>query len=114
GVTVNGDLNFSDTFSQGLIVGGTTFTTAHLSGVHAEIGFAPSQTLSGTIQFEAANAGGRFVTMSSAGTFTVGATGVIKTVAGMTAGDPSIGGAGFAYNGAMALTNNGLISSQVS
>ncbi|HEY4233524.1 MAG TPA: hypothetical protein VGM76_08860, partial [Lacipirellulaceae bacterium] len=41
GVTVSGDLNFPDTFSEGLITGGTTFTTAHLSGVHSEIGFAP-------------------------------------------------------------------------
>ena len=51
--------------------------------------------------------------MSSAGTFTVGTTGVIKTVAGLT-GDVSIGSGAFAYNEAMALTNNGLISSQVS
>ncbi|HEY4233521.1 MAG TPA: PEP-CTERM sorting domain-containing protein, partial [Lacipirellulaceae bacterium] len=34
-------------------------------------------------------------------------------VAGLAA-DPTIGGAGFAFSGAMALTNNGLISSQVS
>ncbi len=114
GVAVSGDLNFPDTFSDGLITGGTTFTTAHLSGIHAEIGFAPSQTLTGTIQFEGANAGLRLVTMSSAGAFTVGATGVIKTVAGLTTSDPTIGGGGFLYNGAMALTNNGLISSQTS
>ena len=113
GVTVNGDLNFPDTFSQALITGGTTFSTAHLSGVHAEIGFSPGQTLSGMVQFEGASGGSRYVTLNAPGSFTVGASGVIKTVAGLTT-DPSIGGAGFGFNGAMALTNNGLISSQVS
>ena len=38
---------------------------------------------------------------------------MIKTLAGLT-GDVSIGSGGFGYNAAMALTNNGLISSQVS
>ena len=113
GVTVNGDLSFLPGFnSKVVIAGGTTFSTAHMAGNYSTIGFAPAQTLSGTIQFEP---GGdqSSVTMSSAGTFTVGTTGVIKTLAGLT-GDVSVGNGAFAYNEAMALTNNGLISSQVS
>ena len=50
---------------------------------------------------------------STAGTFTVGPTGVIRTAAGL-GGDAQIGGGFFFSGGAMALTNNGLISSQVS
>ena len=94
GVTVNGDLNFPDNFSNVQIAGGTTFSTAHLAGMASEIGFAPSQTLSGTIQFEGTAGNQRYVTMSTPGSFTVGATGVIKTVAGLT-NDASIGGGGF-------------------
>ena len=112
GVTVNGDLSFLPGFnSKVVITGGTTFSTAHMAGNYSTIGFASAQTLSGTIQFEP---GGdqSSVTMSSAGTFTVGASGVIKTLAGLT-GDVSVGSGAFAYNEAMALTNNGLISSQV-
>jgi hypothetical protein len=112
GVTVNGDLNFLPGFNSKLVIaGGTTFSTAHMAGNYSTIGFVPAQTLSGTIQFEP---GGdqSSVTMSSAGTFTVGTTGVIKTLAGLT-GDVSVGSGGFAYNAAMALVNNGLISSQV-
>ena len=53
------------------------------------------------------------MTLGSAGTFTVGTSGVIKTLSGLT-GNVTIGSGGFAYNAAMALVNNGLISSQVS
>ena len=113
GVTVNGDLGFPSVFNaKVLIAGGTTFNTAHLAGNYSAIGFAPAQTLSGTIQFEGAGDLAS-VTLSSAGNFTVGASGMIKTVAGLT-GNVTVGNGGFAYNGAMALTNNGLISSQVS
>jgi fibronectin-binding autotransporter adhesin len=48
----------------------------------------------------------------TAGALTIGATGVIRTETG-TASNGLIGG-GFNYGGAMTLTNNGLISSQVS
>ncbi|MDQ6860453.1 MAG: PEP-CTERM sorting domain-containing protein, partial [Verrucomicrobiota bacterium] len=93
------------------IGGGTTFTTAHLSGINSGLGFAPGQTLSGTILFEGTNPGGRNVEMNgTAGAFTVGATGVIQTATGLTA-NSQIGGSLY-YGGAMALTNNGLISSQ--
>ena len=112
GVTVSGDLNFPDFNSKVVIAGGTTFATAHLAGNYSTIGFAPAQTLSSTIQFEGAG-GQSSVTLSSAGTFTVGASGVIKTVAGLNS-DVTIGNGGFGYNADMVLTNNGLISSQVS
>ena len=113
GVTVNGDLTLNTTSAQTKIAGGTTFTTAHLAGNATDLGFAPGQTLSGTILFEGAVAGTRHVEMNgTAGTFTIGATGVIRTNAGLT-GDGSIGGSQN-FGGAMALTNNGLISSQVS
>src|SRR6185436_7248885 len=54
----------------------------------------------------------RYVGMSTAGSLTVGASGVIKTVAGL--GTDAFVGVGFNNTAAMALTNNGLISSQVS
>ena len=112
GVTVNGDLSCPVDFARVLIAGGTTFSTAHLSGQRSEIGFAPAQTLSGTIQFEGGLGNFRYVGMSTPGSLTVGASGVIKTVAGL-ASDATVG-AGFNFTAAMALTNNGLISSQVS
>ncbi|MDQ6622854.1 MAG: hypothetical protein M3Y86_05140, partial [Verrucomicrobiota bacterium] len=49
GVTVNGDLTLSASGARTKIAGGTTFTTAHLSGVNTSLGFAPGQTLSGTV-----------------------------------------------------------------
>src|SRR6185436_8007768 len=108
GVTVNGDMSFPVDFSRVLIAGGTTFSTAHLSGQRSEIGFAPAQTPSGTVQFEGGLGNFRYVGMSTAGSLTVGTSGVIKTAAGL-ATDATVG-AGFSFTAAMALTNNGLIS----
>jgi fibronectin-binding autotransporter adhesin len=115
GVTVNGDLTLNTTSARTKIAGGTTFNTAHLAESQTDLGFAPGQTLGGTILFEGSSSGPRAVEMmnSTAGTFTVGPTGVIRTAAGL-GGDAQIGGAFFFSGGAMALTNNGLISSQVS
>jgi hypothetical protein len=113
GLTVNGDLNFPTTFARVLIGAGTTFNTAHLIGQGAEIGFGAGATLSGTVQAEGAAPSGRFVTMGSAGSFTIGATGVIKTFTGFGS-DLQIGGNGFVFASVMNLTNNGLISSEVS
>ena len=113
GVTVNGDLNLNVTSAVTRIAGGTTFTTAHLAANAASLGFAPGQTLTGTVSFEGAVAGVRYVEMNgSPGTFTVGATGIIQTTAGLT-GDGNIGGS-HDFGGAMTLANQGLISSQVS
>ena len=113
GVTVNGDLTLNASSAVTMIAGGTTFATAHLAASGVDLAFAPGQTLSGTILFEGAAAGTRHVEMNgTAGSFTIGATGVIRTTAGL-AGDGNIGAA-FQYGGAMSLTNNGLISSQVS
>ena len=63
------------------VAGGTTFKTAHLAVIRAEPRlFAPGQTLNGTILFEGAGTSTRFVEMNgTAGTFTIGATGVIRT-----------------------------------
>ena len=113
GVTVNGDLTLNTTSAVTKIAGGTTFTTAHLAGNATSLGFAPGQTLSGTILFEGAVAGTRHAEMNgTAGTFTIGATGVIRTNAGLT-GDGGIGDSQN-FGGAMTLINQGLISSQVS
>ncbi len=112
GVTVNGDLILSATGGRTKIAGGTTFSTAHLSGIHSSLGFAPDQTLTGTILFEGANPGTRNVEMDgNPGALTIGATAVIRTETGL-GGAAQIGGT-FQYGGAMALTNQGLISSQV-
>ena len=112
-MTVNGDLTLNTTSAVTKIAGGTTFTTAHLAANAADLGYAPGQTLSSTILFEGAVAGTRHVELNgTAGSFTIGATGVIRTNAGLT-GDGDIGGPQN-FGGAMALANNGLISSQVS
>ena len=113
GVTVNGDLTLNTIVAVTKIAGGTTFATAHLAANATSLGFAPGQTLSGTILFEGAVAGTRHVELNgTAGSFTIGATGVIRTNTGLT-GDGNLG-ASFQYGGAMTLANNGLISSQVS
>ena len=75
GVTVNGDLTLNTTSAVTKIAAGTTFATAHLAANAADLGFAPGQTLSGTILFEGAAAGTRHVEMNgTAGSFTIGAT----------------------------------------
>ncbi len=113
GVTVNGDLTLNTTSAVTKIAGGTTFAMAHLAVNAADLGFAPGQTLSGTILFEGAATGTRHVEMNgTAGSFTIGPSGVIRTNAGLT-GNGDIGGI-FEFGGAMTLANNGLISSQVS
>ena len=114
GVTVNGDLTLNTTSAVTKIAGGTTFTTAHLAASADRPRLcAGADARPATILFEGAVAGTRHVEMNgTAGSFTIGATGVIRTNAGLT-GDGDIGG-GFNFGGAMALTNNGLISSQVS
>ncbi len=113
GVTVNGDLTLNTTSAVTKIAGGTTFAMAHLAVNAADLGFAPGQTLAGTILFEGATPGIRHVELNgTAGSFTIGPSGVIRTNAGLT-GDGNLGAA-FQYGGAMTLANNGLISSQVS
>ncbi len=114
GVTVSGDLTLSTGSARTKLDGGTTFTNAHLSGNSSELGFAPNQTLSGTILFEGSGGSGRYVNTTAVGTsnFTIGATGVIRSETGF-GGSGNIGG-GFNFTGAMTLTNQGLISSQVS
>ena len=59
GVTVNGDLTLSAGNAQVKIEGGTTFETAHLSGINCSLGFAPGQTLATEILFEGSAGGGR-------------------------------------------------------
>ena len=113
GVTVNGDLSLSAGGARTKIAGGTTFTTAHMAGVNSEMGFAPGSTLSGTVLFEGGSGGNRFVDMNGTdGTFTVGASGVIRTETGI--GGSGVIGSGSNFAGAMTLVNQGLISSQVS
>ena len=113
GVTVNGDLTLSAPSARLKIAGGTTFTTAHMGANSTGLGFAPGQTLAGTILFEGASTGTRFVEMNgTAGTFTIGATGIVRTETGL-GGSAQVGG-GNVFGGAMTLLNQGLISSQTS
>ncbi len=113
GVTVNGDLTLNTISARTMIAVGTTFATAHLAANATSLGFAPGQTLSQTILFDGAANGIRHVELNgTAGSFTIGPSGVIRTNAGLT-GDGDLG-ASFQYGGAMTLANNGLISSQVS
>ena len=113
GVTVNGDLNLNTSSAVVKIGGSTTFTQAHLAASGVSLGFLPGQTLSGTILFEGATSGNRVLEMDgNPGAFTIGTTGVIRTNTGL-AGNGIIGGSNY-FGGPMTLTNNGLISSQVS
>jgi hypothetical protein len=113
GVTVNGDLTFNVSNARARIEGGSTFATAHLSESNTELGFAPGSTLTGTILFEGAAGGTRFVSMNgTAGMLTIGAAGVLRAETGV-GGNAFIGG-GNSYAGAMTLVNGGTISSQVS
>ncbi|HMC58106.1 MAG TPA: hypothetical protein VKJ01_02825, partial [Candidatus Solibacter sp.] len=114
GVTINGDFTLANTSSSAQIAGGTTFVTAHLGAGNDSVAFAPGQTLTGAVLFEGALGGARGVEMNgTTGTLTIGNTGVIRTVAAF-GGIASIGGGLNFSNGNMTLTNNGLISSQVS
>src|SRR4029079_10377068 len=82
-VTVSGDLTLSATNARVKIEGTTTFANAHLSGANASLGFGPGTTLTGNVLFEGGDASTRAVEMNgNAGTFTIGPTGSIRTVAG--------------------------------
>ncbi|MES2708815.1 MAG: choice-of-anchor D domain-containing protein [Verrucomicrobiota bacterium] len=112
GVTLDGDLVLADDFAVVRIDGGTTFTTAHLTGYDSLLAFAPGQTLTGTVLFEGAGAGGRGVEMDgNDGTFTIGATGVIRTAPDLDNFEENVIGYGF-DGGEMDLVNLGLISSE--
>ena len=77
------------------VAGGTTFNTAHLAASSSSLGFAPGQTLNGTILLQGAGTSTRFVEMNgTSGTFTIGATGVLRTTAGL-AGNGQIGASQF-------------------
>ena len=112
GVTVNGDLNLTASSARLRIGPGTTFATAHLANNSAELGFLTGATMNNTILLEGAGSGSRFIGMNTAGTLTIGAAGVIRTNTGL-GGDVSLG-SGAQFTAAMALTNQGLISSQIS
>ena len=112
GVTVNGDLNLTAVNAVTRIGPGTTITTTHLANQNAEIGFLAGATVDGTILLEGVSVNTRFIGMSAAGTVTIGATGVIRSDTGF--GGSAQLGIGNNYTAAMALTNNGLISSQIS
>ena len=112
GVTVNGDLNLTANAARLRIGPGTTFATAHLGNANAELGFLPGATMNNTILIEGAAGGTRFLGMTAGGALSVGAAGVIRTATGL-GGDVNLG-AGAQFFFAMALSNAGLISSQVS
>jgi hypothetical protein len=112
GVTINGDLNLTAVNTLTRIGLGTTFATAHLANQNAELGFLAGATMNGTIVLEGAAGGSRFIGMSTIGSLTIGGAGVIRTNTGL-GGNAQIG-IGNNYFAAMTLTNNGLISSQVS
>jgi uncharacterized delta-60 repeat protein len=109
GVTVNGAINVSSNAGRVKITNGTSFTTARVIGYAAGLGFAPGQTLNGSVLFEG---GGSLVEMDgTSGTLTIGAAGEIR----MTAPPGSLGNIGGAIlfpGGDMTLVNNGLISNQ--
>lgn len=118
GVTVTGGIHLQDDNAVGLISGGTTFTTAHLSGADSVLVFAPGETLTGTVLFEGTAMGEHHVAVDSpGGILTIGAGGVIRTETGLTGGEDGyhnhIGLASF-YGGDMDLQHFGLISSEVS
>ena len=108
-MTVNGDLTLNTTSAVTKIAGGTTFTTAHLAGNASRPRLCTGTDAAGTILFDGASpvpAGGG--DERDGGQLHRRPTGVIRTNAGLT-GDGHIGGSQN-FGGAMALTNNGLIS----
>ncbi len=82
-----------------------------MANTNTEIGFLAGATMNGTILLEGAGTGNRFIGMSAAGAVTIGATGVIRNETGF-GGNTQIR-IGNNFSSAMALTNGGLISSQV-
>jgi PEP-CTERM motif len=112
GVAVNGDLNLTLSGARARIGVGTTFGTARLANLNAEIGFLAGATMSNTILMEGAGSAERVIGMNTAGTLTIGPTGVVRTNTGL--GSDARIGVGNQFTAAMALTNQGLISSQVS
>jgi hypothetical protein len=112
-VAINGDLPLAVANAKVVIGGNTSFGTAHLSEPDTSVGFAPGATLNGTISFEGAAGGSRYVEMNgTSGTLTVAPTSVIQTAAGF-GGTGRIGGVWW-YGGSMTLINNGTISSETS
>lgn len=136
GVAVTGDGLRLESGGRARIGGGATFTSAHLAGSYSALGFAPGQTVTGTIWLEGGAFGGRNVAMDGHdGTLTIGASGAIRTGADLRPSyenpfgdDPSdrIGGTapptgspsefpgwtGTPYGGNMTLINEGLISAE--
>jgi hypothetical protein len=108
GIAFTGELLFDIANGRTRIEGGTTFTTARLSGISTAIGFAPGSTLTGSIIVEGAS-GTRAVEMNStSGAVTIAPGGSI-TLANGSAATLSLGG-GFWFGGSMTLTNNGTIA----
>lgn len=117
GMTVNGGIHIDADNAVVLLSGGTSFTTAHLSGADSVLVFAPDETLTGTVLFEGTAAGEHHVAVDSpGGTFTIGSGGAVRTAPGLTGGEDGyhnhIGLSSF-YGGDMDLVNLGTISSEV-
>ncbi len=113
GVNVVGELVMSVSSARLRIEGGTTFESIRVTGNSSSVGFAPGQTLTGTVWFDGPGTGPRTVEMNgTAGTLTIGAGGAIRTT-GAFGGSGNIGG-GFAWGGLMTLVNQGLIASDTS
>lgn len=104
GVEVQGDVVLSEDFASLFLADGTSFETAHLSGVTATLRFGPNETIRGDILFEGASSGGRFV--HGEGFLTIDATAVIRTVTGF-------GGSANVGDGETWLVNDGAILSEV-
>ena len=94
-VAIAGDIALNGSTGETQIGGGTTFTTAHLTGGAASLGFQNNQTLGGgatpsTVSFENGSVSEFVESVGTGSAFTVGANGVIQTAAGFT-GTGSIG-----------------------
>ncbi len=110
GVTIQGELLLNAVNAYVSIEGGTTFTTARLTGNNSSLGFAPGETITGTVLLAGYDTK---VTMNGmSGTLTVASGGAIRTAPGANGGDI---GETFVYfsRGSMTLVNQGLISSDV-
>ena len=107
-VTLNQDLVLDTTSASAVVQGTTTFPAARLTANATSISFAPGYTLNSLVSAEGATAGGRTITMAygGTGTFTLGATGVIRLAA-------NCGGSLTLSNSSVAtILNNGLISAE--
>ncbi len=107
-VAITGDLVLNVTDARVLITGTTSFSAARLSGSNTILQIAPGYTLNSMVVSEGTAGGNRTLSLAtgSAGTVTIGPSGVVRTAAG------SVGQMIISNSQVATLINNGLITAE--